>query len=227
MPSAVKRLLVFALVLLMLSLMWRYLIERGLITSEKIQQSLDQSAQWSQQPWLMPAVILTYVVLLGLMFPLTVLVVATGFLFDPYWAVLCATIGSLTSSAVSYMLGHLVGREAMEKHGGRMVRKAEAFMQNNVVKSMVVINLLPIAPFTMTNMLAGAFKMRFLPYMVGSALGLVPGLLGVILLGEQLGRILRATGSSEIFRALGIALLAVGGLALLLYWVNKSTPHGE
>lgn len=227
MPHAVKRLFVIVLALFILALTWRYLINSGLVSTEKIQLLLTKIASWQQLNWLMPVVVLVYVILLGVMFPLTLLVIATGFLFDPLWAIACAIIGSLASSAVSYFAGHYVGREAIEKHGGRMIKKAETFMQNNAINSMIVINLLPIAPFTLTNMLAGAFKMRFVPYMVGSAIGIIPGLIAVILVGGQLGKILQATDSTQIWQGLAIAILAIGILAAIIFYANKRSHFDE
>lgn len=227
MPHAVKRLLILLFAMLILVLVWRYLIENNLISAGKIQILLTEVASWQHLGWLMPVVILIYVVLLGVMFPLTLLVIATGFLFDPLWAMVCASIGALASSAFSFYIGHYIGREAIENHGGRMIQKAEKFMQNNAINSMIVINLLPIAPFTLTNMLAGAFKMRFVPYMIGSAIGLIPGLVAVILVGSQLGKILKATDPAQIWQGIGIAILAITVLSVIIYLVNKRSHFDE
>ncbi|MDT8310379.1 MAG: VTT domain-containing protein [Methylophaga sp.] len=227
MPRAVKRLLLLVIVMLSLALVWRYLINNGLINAGQIEALLNKVNQWQQLIWLMPMLVIVYVVLLSVMFPLTLLVIATGFLFDPLWALLAAVIGSLTSSAVSFFIGHYVGREAIEKHGGKLIQKAETFMQNNTINSMIVINLLPIAPFTLTNMLAGALKMRFMPYMLGSAIGLIPGLLAVILVGSQLGKIIRATEAAHIWQGLGIAVIAISVLALIIYRVNQRSHFDE
>lgn len=221
MPNAVKRLLVLVLVMLALAVVWRYFINTGVVSAAKIQTLLAEGANWQQLHWLMPVVILLYVALLSVMFPLTLLVIATGFLFDPFLAMLCATTGTLASSAVSFFIGHYVGREAIEKHGGARIKKAESFMRDNAINSMVVINLLPIAPFTLTNMLAGAFRMRFFSYMVGSAIGIIPGLLAVILVGGQLGKILQASEPSQIWQGVGIILLVMSALLILIYRVSK------
>lgn len=227
MPNAVKRLIVLVLVMLVFAVVWRYLINTGLVSADKIQFLLTEVANWQETAWLMPVIVLLYVILLSVMFPLTLLVIATGFLFDPVWAMLCATTGALASSAVSFFIGHYVGREAIEKHGGGNIKKAESFMRNNTVNSMIVINLLPIAPFTLTNMLAGAFRMRFIPYMLGSAIGIIPGLLAVILVGRQLGKILLASEPSQIWQGLGIVIVVIGLLSAIIYQVNKRSHYDE
>ncbi|SDT87527.1 TVP38/TMEM64 family protein [Halopseudomonas salegens] len=227
MPGAVKRLILAVVVLLAMALLWRYLIDIGWISAEKLKDLLLQASAWQQSIWLLPALIVLYVVSLSIMFPLTLLVVATGFLFDPLWAILYASIGSLASSAVSYFIGHYLGREAIDQHGNGRIKRVGAFMQSNTAYSMIVINLLPIAPFTMTNMLAGAFNMRFLPYMIGSAIGLIPGLVAVILLGGQLGRILLASESEQVWQALAVAAVVIVALAVIIYLTNRRVHLDE
>lgn len=227
MPNAVKRLLLLVLMMLILAVAWRYLINAGVVSADKITALLNAVANWQQLNWFMPVMIILYVILLSLMFPLTLLVIATGFLFDPVWAMLCATAGTLSSSAASFFIGHYAGREAIEKHGGGKTKKAERFMRNNATYSMIVINLLPIAPFTLTNMLAGAFRMQFIPYMTGSAIGIIPGLLAVILVGGQLGKILQASQPSQIWQGVAVALLVIGALSILIVRISKSRPTEE
>lgn len=227
MPNAVKRLLALVLMMLILAVAWRYLINADVVSADKITALLNTVANWQQLNWLMPVIIIVYVILLSVMFPLTLLVIATGFLFDPVWAMLCATVGALSSSAVSFFIGHYVGREAIERHGGVTIKKAERFMRDNATNSMIVINLLPIAPFTLTNMLAGAFRMRFIPYMTGSAIGIIPGLLAVILVGGQLGKIVQSSEPSQIWQSVAVALLVVGALSILIVRISKGRPADE
>lgn len=221
MTAAGRRLILAIISVALLALLWRLLIDDGLGGREQIVAMLDQAAGWRESGWLVPTLILAYLMLVPLVFPLTVLVLVTGSLLDPWTALFCATVGTLGASTVSYFLGRRLGREAIERHGGRRVRAAEAFMQDNAMHSMIVINLLPIAPFTMTNMLAGAFHMRFGAYLVGSAIGIVPGLLVVILVGGQATSMLRASSAAELWQAAAIALLAVVALGLVILGVRR------
>lgn len=221
MPRPVIRLLLVIGILIILALSWRYLIESGVITTSRIEKLLHHIAGIRDAPWLFPAIILSYLLLLSVMFPLTLLVIVTGFLFSPWWAIFYATIATLCSSALSYWIGHWLGRNAIEKHSGHYLRIASRFMQENSVHSMVVINLLPIAPFTMTNMMAGAFQLKFSRYMIGSAIGIIPGLIVVTLLGGQLNRIVSATDNQQVWVGLSLAVALISLLMAMIYWVKK------
>ena len=221
MPRPVIQLLLFAGLMIMLALSWRYLIESGFITTSRIEKLLTHVAQIKHAPWLFPAILLSYLLLLTVMFPLTILVVVTGFLFSPWWALFYATVATLCSSALSYWIGHVLGRSTIEKHSSHYLRVVSRFMQENSVHSMVVINLLPIAPFTMTNMMAGAFQLKFSRYMIGSAIGIIPGLIVVTLLGGQLNKIVSATDNQQFWGELVIAVTLISVLMAIIRWVKK------
>ena len=77
---------------------------------------------------------------------------------------------------------------------------------------------MPIAPFTVVNVVAGASAIRFRDYLVGTALGMGPGIAAVTLLGDRLRGVLeQPTPGNVALLALAIAVwigLAVGLQAL-------------
>lgn len=221
MPTAIKRVFLLLFCLAVLALFWRYLIHHGILRADVFVKVSHQLAFIQDSVWGWLAIILVYIVLLSLMFPLTLLVAATGMLFNTEWALSAAIVGSLGSSAMGYIIGHRLGREAIEKYGGARVRATERFIQNNSIRSMVLINLLPIAPFTVTNMLAGAFHMNFYRYMLGSALGLVPGLIIVVLFGGQLANILKSGDMSLHWPGMTLTIALAVVFVGLLWWLNK------
>lgn len=196
-----------------LGAMWHWLQQAGLLNQAYLADLTATVSRWQQAPWMFAAVMAVYTGALLVMFPLSLLVVVTGLLFGPVWGLAYATLGTLSSSVVSYWVGHWLGRDALMRYGGRHLRGLSGYLAKRGIRAMTVINLLPLAPFTLTNMLAGAFHLNFRDYMIGSTLGIVPGLAAVILLGSQLGALLTAASHTEMAFAL-LGLLA--GVALLL-----------
>ena len=221
MPHAIKQTLLVFTLLLVMTIFWRYLVDAGYLNEAALLQHTVYIRQFEYSLWSLLGISLLYVVLLAVMFPLTILVVTTGMLFSMEWAMLCATLGALSSSAAGYVVGHWLGRETIEKHGGITVRRAEQYIQNNSFNSMVLINLLPVAPFTMTNMLAGAFRLDFPRYMLGSAVGIIPGLLIVIAFGGQLGKLMVAGENGLPLSAIVIAISLIFLLVGLLVYLQK------
>lgn len=200
-------------VVVLLGVMWHLLQRYDLLTQARLSDLIGIIRQWRTAPWMFIAVMATYAGALLVMFPLSLLVVVTGLLFGPIWGLAYATLGTLTSSVVSYWVGHWLGREALMRYGGRHLRGLSGYLSQRGIRTMTVINLLPLAPFTLTNMLAGAFHLKFRDYMIGSTLGIVPGLAAVILLGSQLGALFTAASAKEItLAAVGLA----SGVGLLI-----------
>ncbi|WP_252107222.1 MULTISPECIES: VTT domain-containing protein [unclassified Halomonas] len=196
---------------------WRWLQHSGYMSAQGLNDAIEYVSRWRDAPWMFAAVLVVYNATLLVMFPLTLLVVATGLLFGPAWGLFYATIGTLSFSVLSYWIGHWLGRDALMDYGGRHLRGLSGYLSKRGIRTMIVINVLPLAPFPLTNMLAGAFHLRFRDYMIGSTIGIVPGLAAVILLGSQLGALLTAASKREVAFALGG--LALG--AVLLYALKR------
>ncbi|MGJ7457873.1 TVP38/TMEM64 family protein [Halomonas sp. RA08-2] len=210
--------------LITLGLLWQWLALQDLLTPERLRAWVASAPARRDNPWTFLVVMAGYASALLVMFPLSLMVVLTGLLFGPAWGFIYATLGTLTSSVVSYWVGRRLGREALMAYGGRHLRGMSRYLARRGIRTMTVINLLPLAPFTLTNMMAGAFHLRFRDYMIGSTLGIVPGLAAVTLLGSQLGALVTATDRNELLWSL--AGLAVG-IALLVALHRYTTRRRE
>jgi uncharacterized membrane protein YdjX (TVP38/TMEM64 family) len=70
----------------------------------------------------------------------------------------------------------------------------------------------PVAPFTVVNLVAGASDIRFRDFLLGTIIGLLPGLIALTLLGYQISELLTEPS------ALQLAILA-GAVAI---WIAVS-----
>jgi phospholipase D1/2 len=77
------------------------------------------------------------------------------------------------------------------------------------VLAIAAIRLLPIAPFTVVNLVAGASDIRIGPFVAGTILGMAPGWIMMSALGHQIMRIISGPSAGD------IALLA----AVIVLWV--------
>jgi len=218
MPRTLIRLVALVALLIVLAILWRYLASTGVLTAEQLKHWIGRLETVQSSPWVVPAAVVVYVVALLLAFPLTLLVVLTGLLFGPWWGLLYAILGTLSSSGVTFWLGHLLGRAPLERHGGKHLKALSGYMSERGVRAMILINLLPLAPFT--------FNMPFGRYMVGSAIGIIPGLAFVTVLGGQASRMLQAENNQDLFFAIGVlvivALLFATVIVLARRYRNRS-----
>ncbi|CAM3939448.1 TVP38/TMEM64 family protein [Vreelandella rituensis] len=210
--------------LITLGLLWQWLAMQDLLSIEQLKTWIATAPAWRDSPWTFLIVMAGYAGALLVMFPLSLMVALTGLAFGPTWGFVYATLGTLTSSVASYWVGRWLGRDVLMDYGGRHLHGMSRYLAKRGIRTMTVINLLPLAPFTLTNMMAGAFHLRFSDYMIGSTLGIVPGLAVVTLLGSQLGALVTATSREE----LGWSLAGLAaGIILLVALRRYVTQRGR
>ncbi|WP_136253331.1 TVP38/TMEM64 family protein [Onishia niordana] len=209
MPRPLLILLLLLVALLAMGGLWQWLAMHDILTVARLQAIAAGSVAWTQSPWAILLVLAVYAGASLIMFPLSLLVAVTGLLFGPWWGFGYALAGTLAASILTYGVGRRLGREALMRYGGRHLKGLSRYLAGRGIRTMTVVNLLPLAPFTLTNMMAGAFHLRFRDYLIGSIIGIVPGLAGVTLLGSQLGQLVTADNKGELAMALGGIILGV------------------
>ncbi|MFD2189492.1 TVP38/TMEM64 family protein [Pistricoccus aurantiacus] len=220
--------LIAALVVLVgLGLMWQWLSMQDLLNVQVLLDLVNNIADWRDAPWAILAVMATYALASLVIFPLSLLVALTGLLFGPWWGFGYALAGTMAASVLNYWVGRKLGRDALLAYGGKRLKGLSRYLSGRGIRTMVVINLLPLAPFTLTNMMAGAFHLKFRDYLIGSVLGIAPGIVGVTLLGSQLGNLVSADSQRELLMALGGILLAVLVLFLAKRYADRRQRKGR
>ncbi|MDN3521618.1 TVP38/TMEM64 family protein [Halomonas ramblicola] len=221
MPRTLLFPLIALAVLVGLAIGWQWLAGEGLLSVATLQRLVQGSLAWRDAPWAVLVVMAVYAGASLVMFPLSLLVAATGLMFGPWWGFAYALAGTLAASMLTWWVGRRLGREALIRHGGRHLHGLSRYLAGRGIRTMTLVNLLPLAPFTLTNLMAGAFHLRFRDYMIGSALGILPGLAGVTLLGSQLGQLATAESRGELAWGIAGLLAAIALLAGLKRWAER------
>ncbi len=113
----------------------------------------------------------------------------------------------------SYLLGRWLGRDAVQKLAGKKVNQLRRKLARRGWLTIALIRVVPIAPFTVVNMVAGASLISARSFIIGTVVGMCPGILAIMIFEEGLERALR----NPDWETLGLALLAmVGGVLVLV-----------
>lgn len=132
-----------------------------------------------------PLTVLVYVLGGFVFFPVLLLVLFTGMIFGPWLGALYALAGSLASAAASYGLGHLIGPERLERWGGSRVKRLDERLSRKGLMVVFLARKIP-APYTLVNLVAGASRIRFLDYMLGTLLGMGSGVVVLAVVGDRM-----------------------------------------
>jgi phosphatidylserine/phosphatidylglycerophosphate/cardiolipin synthase-like enzyme/uncharacterized membrane protein YdjX (TVP38/TMEM64 family) len=122
------------------------------------------------------------------MFPVTVLIGTTAILLDPLPALVTAFAGTQLSALATYIAGMQLGRKRIRRMAGERLNKISKHLARHGIISIALIRNLPIAPFTLINLVAGASHIRIKDYLIGTLLGMAPGILAVTIFTDQLLR---------------------------------------
>lgn len=145
------------------------------------------------------------------LFPLTILIAVTAGAFGPWLGLLYAAAGAVASSLTTYLVGARVGKPALRRFVGPRLNRVTRRIAEKGVLAVAAVRLVPVAPFTVVNLVAGASGIRFTDFLLGTALGLLPGLIVLSSLGNQIFRVLADPGWGDILIFLA---LVVGWICL-------------
>jgi phospholipase D1/2 len=87
--------------------------------------------------------------------------------------------------------------------------------------AMTLLRLVPIAPFAVESIVAGAIRMKLWHVMVGTAIGLLPGTLATTIFGDAIETALTGAGDVNWWLVGGAVALLTGGIVVVKRWFTK------
>jgi uncharacterized membrane protein YdjX (TVP38/TMEM64 family) len=145
------------------------------------------------------------------------LIGVTAAVFAPFHAALYAMIGCLSSSLVTYGIGARLAKNTLRRIAGRNLNRLRNRLARQGIVTVAVVRNLPIAPFTIINVVAGASRIKFKDFVLGTALGMAPGILAITVFTNRLLQAIREPGWVTFAVATGIAVILTVGLL----WITK------
>ncbi len=167
-----------------------------------------------------PLIVLGAYVLGGLLVvPLTLLLVLTILTFGPVLGFIYALLGSVASAVATYAIGHHLGSEAVRRFAGSAVNRLSQRLARQGILTVIILRMLPVAPFTVVNVVAGASHISFRDFTLGTVLGMVPGLIAITIFIDSLAEALRNPELGNIAVLAGVVLVIAAGAFLLRKWL--------
>ncbi|MBI5823394.1 MAG: TVP38/TMEM64 family protein [Chloroflexi bacterium] len=134
--------------------------------------------------------VLIYVILYAvrplILFPATFLSVAAGFVFGPFLGVLYTIIASNISSTIAYFVGHFFGEGMLKDDGSdNLVQRYARRMRENSFETVMIMRFI-FLPYDAVSYLAGFLRIKYLPFILATALGSIPGTMAFIGFGASI-----------------------------------------
>lgn len=199
------------LALVVLAGLWQWTPLRDLIDVSAMVDYLEEVAKG---PFALPVTVAGF--LLGglLVMPVMALIAVTVLAFGPWWGFWYALVGMTASALLTFGIGRLLGRRLIDHLSGTWVHRTSRSLANKGILTVVTLRMLPVAPFSILNAVAGASHIRTRDFFLGTVLGELPGLIGLALFLDQVTETVRHPGIGSmvllILIAAGIVLTAWG-----------------
>ncbi|SDJ96111.1 TVP38/TMEM64 family protein [Nonomuraea jiangxiensis] len=182
-----------------------------------LQQSVRAAGLWAPGVFVLFQVVVTFTPV-----PRTAFSVAAGVLFGAVLGTVVAVVATIGAAALTFWLVRLGTAGLAARHADRRVMAwVRARLERSPLVAVLSFRLMPIVPFAVVNYAFGASEVRFLPYLVGTTIGVLPGTVSVVVLGGA-----AAGGTSH------PALLALStayglfGLVGVLVTARRGKPSG-
>jgi uncharacterized membrane protein YdjX (TVP38/TMEM64 family) len=159
-----------------LALAWRFTPLHQVVSGEQLLEMVAYLKE-SELAWLYVSA--AYIFGSILIVPITVLITLTVLIYGSIKGVVFAILGSAVSGAITYWLGRIMGRKTVRKMAGDKLNRISKKLGSSGVFSTFVIRLMPVAPYSIVNIVAGATHIRFRDFMFGTFLGMLPGTLAI------------------------------------------------
>lgn len=213
--GSILPLLMIIAVFLIMAALWRWSPLNQWIQPEILREYVSMLRE---SPWEVPVIIATYSVGSFMMIPLTAMVSATALIYDTLPAFFLALGGSWLAAMLTYLVG---ARFSIHRIAGRWIHELNTRMKTGSVLIVAALRLVPVAPFTVVNLVAGSLKVSAPIFGAGTFLGLVPGTAAVILVTGQVTRIIANPEPETILVGAAVILTVLIIIALATWWARR------
>jgi phospholipase D1/2 len=204
--KAVYRAATLALPALAIALAWHFL---GLSQDRSPQEIARALEQLAARRWGWAWVPLGFAAGSALFVPVNALIAGTALTFDPLRGCAFVMGGGLMGASMSYGVGWLFGSRLVDVLRRPRVDPVIERVRRSRFRTSRLLHLLPVGSFTAVNLLAGSLRVPYVGFLLGTALGLMPGMVLFVLLAQQLG-----SSKGVVVAVVGVLALVVAGFML-------------
>jgi phospholipase D1/2 len=216
--------------------LWQFTPLREVASAEAaIRWAKAFGEQW-WAPWLLMA---AYTPACLVMFPRPLITLAAVIAFGPWWGFCYSLTGICASSAVTWWMGRHMRRDTVRRLAGAKLDRMAEVLRKHGLLAMTLLRLVPLAPFAVESIVAGAIRMKLWHVVLGTAIGLLPGTLTTTVFGDAIETAISGTGKVNWWLVGGALALLAGGAWAVKRWFTRmerrlsahggssSPAHGE
>jgi uncharacterized membrane protein YdjX (TVP38/TMEM64 family) len=189
----------------------------------------DRITGWAEQVgghwWAPIIVLLAYTPACITMFPRPLITLFAVVAFGPWLGFLYAMLGIQVAAWLTYVAGQRLNRGTVRRLAGRKLNAIIDVLRRRGLIAMTALRLVPLAPFAVEGIVAGAVRIKLWHFLVGTALGILPGTLAATVFGDQLEALIQDRAAVNYWLIAAAVLLLVAATWLVRRWLNNSSAQ--
>jgi phospholipase D1/2 len=169
--------------------------------------------------WTPLIVLAAYTPAAMVMFPRPLITLFAVVAFGPWLGFGYAMSGILIAAFVTYVIGMRMDRGTVRRLAGPKLNRIIAVLRRRGIVALTALRLVPLAPFAIVGVVAGAIRVKLLDFMLATALGVLPGTLAAAVFGDQFEVALRDPGEVNLWLVAAVAMaLGIATFLVRRWW---------
>src|SRR4051812_11706713 len=209
---------VAAAIVIALTVLWRWTPLAHAISAERV---LDLAHDFGSRWWAPLVLMAAYTPACLVMFPRPLITLAAVIAFGPWLGFGYSLLGIVASAVVTYYIGRRMRRDTVRRLAGPKLDRMIDVLKKYGLLAMTLLRLVPIAPFAVESIVAGAIRMKLWHVMLGTAIGLLPGTVATTIFGDAIETALTGTGDVNWWLVGGAVALLAGGILVVKRWFTR------
>lgn len=147
---------------------------------------------------------------------------AAGAIFGPWWGTLYAMIAATIGATCAFLVTRYLLHDAVARKFGDRLEGLNRELEQRGLNYLLFLRLVPVFPFFLINLAAGLTRLPLRTFVLGTAIGIIPGGFVYVNAGASLATITSLSGIASP-RVLGsFALLGLFALVPTIYQKYKA-----
>ena len=184
------------------------------LTHGGMKEFAEQARGLRDAPYAISLFLLLYAIAGTLGVPGSILTLTGGAVFGFELGTLLNWIGATIGSIGGYWLARFLGRDAIERIGGRKIYALERLADSHAFSTILRLRLIPVVPFNALNFASGLVGLDFASYVAGTMIGDLPVTAAYTYFADSL-----LSGVAGARRTALLHASVAGGLLILLSFV--------
>lgn len=175
----------------------------------------DIGSRW----WTPLIVLVAYTPASLILFPRPLITLFAVIALGAWAGALWALGGVLIAALFTYFSGRMMKKTTVRKLAGDRLDHVTKILKKKELLAITALRIVPVAPFAVIGLVAGAIRVKTLHYALGSLIGFMPGTITTVILGDQLETALRNPSEINYWLIVTVVCAFIAGILAVRYFV--------